>query len=125
MAIDRKDRPQKFCPTCKEVTPWNSHDRCLICQRMRSRADYQRRKSSGGAFSEAIKARLRSEHPESCPICKTPWHQVKRHKQHPNTPWHFDHHISPQLGGTNADENARIMCWPCNLRKLNKRSPIV
>jgi hypothetical protein len=38
----------------------------------------------------------------------------------PNTHWHFDHHLSPQLGGRDDDDNTRIMCWPCNLKKLNK-----
>jgi 5-methylcytosine-specific restriction endonuclease McrA len=92
----------------------------LICQRKRSKGYHERKKASGGKFSAAIKAKLIAEHPEKCPKCGTPWAQVKVHKQHPDTPWHFDHHVSPQHGGTNDEKNVRIMCWPCNLKKLNK-----
>src|SRR5882672_2122036 len=122
MPIPWDQRPQKFCSKCQTITPWNSGNRCLVCQRERSRRYYERKVASGGEFSEEVKARLRSEHPEKCPGCDTPWDQVEVHSKHPNTPWHFDHHVSPQHGGTNADNNARIMCWRCNLEKLNKRA---
>ena len=115
-------RPMKFCTKCQAVTPWNTHNRCMVCQRARSRGYAERRRQSGGGFSEAVKRKLIAENPDRCPKCGTPWSEVKQHAQHPNTPWHFDHDISPQMGGTSADENARIMCWPCNLRKLNKRA---
>lgn len=76
--------------------------------------------ASGGPFSSATKRALISANPERCPVCGTLWCDVPPHEQHPDTPWHFDHHVSPQNGGTNHASNARIMCWPCNLRKLNK-----
>jgi 5-methylcytosine-specific restriction endonuclease McrA len=114
------ERPQKYCTKCKAITSWNTYDRCLACQRVNSNNYYLRKKASGGNFSEAVKKRLKAENPERCPVCGTRWGDVRAHKQHPDTPWHFDHHVSPEHGGTNADENARIMCWPCNLRKANK-----
>ncbi|WP_139172623.1 HNH endonuclease [Mesorhizobium muleiense] len=119
MRIPPAERAHKFCSKCDAVTPWNTYDRCLVCQRQRSQAYAERKKASGGAFSQAVRTRLIAENPERCPKCLTLWSQVKPHAQHPNTPWHFDHHVSPQRGGTNADENARILCWPCNLEKLN------
>jgi hypothetical protein len=120
MPIPHSERPKKFCTKCQAITPWNSHDRCLICQRDRSRAYAKRKKASGGNFSPETKAALIEANPTQCPVCGTPWSDVKKHKQHPDTPWHFDHHVSPQRGGTNEASNARIMCWPCNLKKLNK-----
>ncbi|WP_413849505.1 HNH endonuclease [Albidovulum sp.] len=93
----------------------------MICQRQRSRAYAERKTSSGGSFSRDVKERLIAQNPERCPVCGTNWSDVRKHQQHPETPWHFDHHLSPQHGGTNDSTNARIMCWPCNLRKLNKQ----
>jgi 5-methylcytosine-specific restriction endonuclease McrA len=118
--IDPKDRPQKYCTKCQEITPWNTYDRCLFCQRKRSKEYAARKKASGGEFSSRIREKLIAENLERCPRCGTPWDEVPKHSQHPNTPWHFDHKVSPQHGGTNADENADILCWPCNLKKLNK-----
>ncbi|MFC1560721.1 HNH endonuclease [Pseudomonadota bacterium] len=118
--IDWQDRPQKYCTKCDRITHWNSHDRCLVCQRKRSRAYAERKKASGGNFSQGVKRTLMKAHPERCPSCLIPWNEIPKHSQHPNTPWHFDHIVSPQLGGTNDPGNAQILCWPCNLRKLNK-----
>lgn len=118
--IDWSDRPQKYCTKCNEVTPWNSHNRCLVCQRRRSKAYAQRKKLSGGDFSKETKQALIDANPDCCPVCKTAWGDVRNHSQHPKTPWHFDHIVSPQLGGTNDPSNAQILCWPCNLKKLNK-----
>ena len=119
-AIPWSERPQKYCTKCKEITPWNSHNRCLVCQKRRSKEYAQRKKQSGGNFSTATKQALIKANPDYCPACKTLWSEVPEHSQHPDTPWHFDHIISPQLGGTNAPNNAQILCWPCNLKKLNK-----
>ena len=118
--IPLAERPHRHCTSCNEVTPWNTHDRCMVCQRKRSRAYARRLKESGGPFSKETKARLRVQNPEKCPLCHTPWDAVPTHGLHPETPWHFDHIISPQFGGTNDPSNAQIMCWPCNLKKLNK-----
>lgn len=114
--ISLAERPRKYCPACATETPWNSHNRCMVCQRKRSK-EYSARTPR---FSVEVKRRLVAEHPERCPRCSTAWSEIKPHAQHPNTPWHFDHHVSPQHGGDNSYENARIICWPCNLGKLNK-----
>ena len=118
--IPIEDRPRKHCTKCGTVTPWNTHDRCMICQKHRSKGYGTRLRNSGGPFSAATKRLLRARHPDRCPACGTAWDQVPEHSQHPKTPWHFDHIVSPQHGGTNAPENAQILCWPCNLRKLDK-----
>jgi len=118
--IEWSRRPQKYCTKCGEVTPWNSHNRCLVCQRRRSKEYAKRKKNSGGDFSLETKQTLKDAHPNHCPACKTAWSEVRIHNQHPDTPWHFDHIVSPQLGGTNEPSNAQILCWPCNLKKLNK-----
>ena len=120
--IPLSDRPRKFCSKCNEITPWNTHDRCLQCQRRRSKAYAERKTASGGGFSPGVKERLKAANPLRCPKCNRLWSEVKKHGQHPDTPWHFDHHVSPQHGGTNDDSKARIMGWPCNLEKLNKNA---
>ncbi len=117
LRIPLSERPRKFCRACGTETPWNTHDRCMVCQRKRSK-EYSGRTPR---FPKAVKDRLRSEHQVRCPNCLTLWKDVKLHSRHPNTPWHFDHHLSPQHGGDGSYENARIICWPCNLKKLNKR----
>jgi hypothetical protein len=93
--------PEKFCPICDTVTSWNSYDRCLTCQRRRSREYAARRKASGGGFSKAVRIALITANPDRCPVCSTLWSEVRRHEQHPRTPWHLDHDVSPQNGGTN------------------------
>lgn len=118
--IPLEDRPRKYCPRCAAETPWNTHNRCLICQRRRSKAYGERKKNSGGDFALGVKQSLIEAHPQRCPVCDTPWTEVPIHSQHPNTPWHFDHIVSPLHEGTNAPENAQILCWPCNLKKLDK-----
>ncbi|WP_123598208.1 HNH endonuclease [Pseudomonas frederiksbergensis] len=115
-----EDRPKKNCTKCDAITPWNSHNRCMTCQKQRSKGYSARLKASGGGFSSETKERLKAAHPNCCPLCLTPWQNVPQHSQHPNTPWHFDHIVSPQMGGTNAPSNAQILCWSCNLKKLNK-----
>jgi 5-methylcytosine-specific restriction endonuclease McrA len=120
--IPIEERPRKHCTKCDAITPWNSHNRCMTCQRKRSKEYAARLKTSGGAFSAETKANLMAAHPDSCPLCSTLWSKVPQHSQHPDTPWHFDHIVSPQLGGTNDPSNAQILCWPCNLKKLNKRA---
>jgi hypothetical protein len=113
------DRPKKHCSKCDEVTPWNSHNRCMVCQRNRSNEYAKRKKAAGGDFSTEIKARLKAENQIGCPRCGRPWREIPKHAQHPDTPWHFDHRVSLHSGGTSTDSNAQIMCWPCNLKKLN------
>ena len=120
--IPIEERPKKHCTKCNAITPWNSHNRCMICQKQRSKGYGSRLKASGGGFSSKTKAALKTAHPDRCPSCGTPWADVPQHSQHPKTPWHFDHIVSPQLGGTNDPSNAQILCWPCNLSKLNKRA---
>ena len=111
---------EKFCTKCQIVTKWNTHDRCLACQRNRSKRDYLRRKAAGGSFANVVKKRLIAEHPKRCPKCKRLWTDIPKHMQHPNTPWHFDHIVSPQKGGLSTADNAAILCWQCNLKKLNR-----
>jgi|SRR6185312_5747448 len=111
---------EKFCSKCKTVTKWNSHNRCLTCQRVRSKQYAQRKKAAGGGFPTEVKRKLIAENPDRCPRCGSLWIEIPKHKQHPNTPWHFDHILSPQKGGLSTKENAAIICWPCNLKKLNK-----
>jgi 5-methylcytosine-specific restriction endonuclease McrA len=91
----------------------------LVCQSERSKAYAERKKLSGGSFSSETKKALLAANPKQCPKCNRAWGDILKHAQHPNTPHHFDHHISPQKGGTNDDSNARILCWQCNLEKSN------
>jgi 5-methylcytosine-specific restriction endonuclease McrA len=118
---DRSKRPLYFCTKCNKETPFNTHNRCMVCQDNRSKEYRERLKASGGPFSRETKKRRLAEHPEFCPAgCDRRWENVPVHLGHPNTKWHFDHIVSPQNGGTNAFENCAIMCWECNLKKGNK-----
>jgi hypothetical protein len=79
LRIPLSERPRKFCRACGTETPWNTHDRCMVCQRKRSK-EYSGRTPR---FPKAVKDRLRSEHQVRCPNCLTLWKDVKLHSRHP------------------------------------------